>query len=162
MTDFPAHPAWDFVVRLYAAPGVAPACLELQERHGVDVTLMLFCLWLGAERGEDVRPLLPALSATAQAWRESAVQPIRAARRWLKGQGGALYQTVLKAEIDCEHGALLALAEWAAGAQAGGGTGPQALAAYLAEAGVVADEALVSVLAAALSRPESAPSAGTA
>jgi uncharacterized protein (TIGR02444 family) len=115
VTEFPAHPAWDFAVRVYGEPGVAPACLQLQNRHGVDVTMMLFCLWLGAGRGEPLGERLPMLMEAARAWRDAVVSPIRSARRWLKSAGNgveatALYQTVLRAEIDCERGELLMLA----------------------------------------------------
>jgi uncharacterized protein (TIGR02444 family) len=118
VTEFPAHPAWDFAVRVYSEPRVAPACLELQNRHGVDVTMMLFCLWLGAERGERLGERLPVLMEAARAWRNAVVLPIRSARRWLKSEANTvetagLYQTVLAAEIDCEHDELLTLARLA-------------------------------------------------
>lgn len=119
MTAFRAHPAWDFVARLYAAPDVAPACLDLQERHGIDVTFMLFCLWRGSVDAKPLGQHMPVLAAAAQEWHETVVLPVRAARRKLKtGTGSsqlpeakALYKTVLAAEIDCEHGELLMLAD---------------------------------------------------
>jgi uncharacterized protein (TIGR02444 family) len=119
MNTFPEHPAWDFVVRLYGAPTVAPACLELQERHGIDVTFMLFCIWRGTASGTPLRPHLPALTQVARDWHHAVVRPIRAARRWLKADAGecgqpaavALYKRVLATEIDCEHAQLLALAK---------------------------------------------------
>jgi uncharacterized protein (TIGR02444 family) len=164
VTEFPAHPAWDFAIRLYGAPGCAPACLELQERHGIDVTLMLFCLWLGATRGEPIDARLPALSRAAEEWRRSAVLPIRAARKWLKGEAktaeaaAALYQVVLSAEIDCEHGELLTLARLAETDGAGSGRGPspdaaaEGLAAFFAASGVrpsATDRAAIGALLAA-------------
>lgn len=141
MSAFPAHPAWEFVTRLYRAPGVAAACLELQERHGIDVTAMLFCLWRGAI---DARPLGPHVTPLMQAagtWHRSAVLPVRAARRWLKEEakrlgeaaGASLYKTVLAAELDCEHGELLMLAQLAdslCGAAAAPGS-PAAIAGNL-------------------------------
>jgi uncharacterized protein (TIGR02444 family) len=119
MMDFPTHPAWDFVARLYAAPGVAPACLELQERHGVDVTFMLFCLWRGSADAKPLGENMRALSDMAREWRDAVVLPLRAARRRLKAEATAssrpetktLHQTVLAAEIDCEHAELLMLAD---------------------------------------------------
>jgi uncharacterized protein (TIGR02444 family) len=155
MTDFPAHPAWDFAVRLYGAPGVAPACLELQERHGIDVTLMLFCLWLGTP----VAARLPVLMQASKEWRASAVAPIRAARRWLKSgvETAALYQAVLKAEIDCEHGELLALARLAEAGpalEAGPASAAENLAAFLDASGVRPGEADQSAIAAILAATE--------
>lgn len=116
MSTLPDHPAWGFVISLYGAPEVAPACLELQERHGIDVTLMLFCLWRGVVSGEPLTPHLASLMETAAIWRSSTVLPIRTARQWLKSTSAAdpalacLYKTVLSAEIECEHAELLALA----------------------------------------------------
>jgi len=119
MTAFPPNAAWDFALRLYRAPGIAPACLDLQERHGVDVTLMLFCLWHGTVSDAPLGEHLPAVAAAALEWHRATVLPMRAARRWLK-QGAevleqpsatALYKTVLAAEIDCEHAELLMLAK---------------------------------------------------
>jgi len=119
LTSFPAHPAWDFVTRLYAAPGVAPSCLDLQERHGIDVTFMLFCLWHGSVNAKPLDGHMPALAAAAREWHETVVLPLRAARHRLKAETGtsqkpeteALYRKVLAAEIDCEHAELLMLAE---------------------------------------------------
>jgi uncharacterized protein (TIGR02444 family) len=161
VTEFPAHPAWDFAVRVYGAPGVGPACLELQDRHGVDVTMMLFCLWLGAERGERLGTRLPMLTEAAQAWRRDAVLPIRAARRWLKSeaQGGeatALYQTVLRAEIDCERGELLTLARLAEANREAAALGPgpaaaaENLAVFFGASGVRLDPADRTAIAAIL------------
>jgi uncharacterized protein (TIGR02444 family) len=163
VTEFPAHPAWDFAVRLYGAPGVAPACLELQDRHGVDVTMMLFCLWLGAERGERLGARLPMLMEAARGWRRAAVLPIRSVRRWLKSEANgveaaALYQTVLRAEIDCERGELMTLARLAEadGDAAALGAGPAAatenLAVFFAASGVrldAADRAAIAAIFAA-------------
>ncbi|HEX6103216.1 MAG TPA: TIGR02444 family protein, partial [Alphaproteobacteria bacterium] len=40
-------PFWSFSVALYGRPGVAPACLALQDRFGCDVNLLLFAIWAG-------------------------------------------------------------------------------------------------------------------
>lgn len=115
MSRFPEHPAWDFITRLYARPDVAPACLALQERHDIDVTLMLFCLWHGTVEGSIPDAQMVALAAAARDWRAATVLPIRAARHWLKQRPEqySLYTSVLATEIDCEHGELLMLAQLA-------------------------------------------------
>lgn len=115
MSSFPEHTAWDFITRLYAQPGVASACLALQDRHGVDVTLMLFCLWRGSINDAISNAHMAALTVAAREWREATVLPIRAARRWLKQRPNqdSLYRSVLSAEIDSEHGELLMLAQLA-------------------------------------------------
>lgn len=80
-TDF-----WQFANQVYEQPGVAAACLWLQDRHGADVMVVLFCLWAGHRAvllsGDD----LDRLRRHVGAWRDGVIQPLRAARRWLKQQ----------------------------------------------------------------------------
>jgi uncharacterized protein (TIGR02444 family) len=164
MSAFPAHPAWEFVTGFYSTPGVAPACLALQERHAIDVTAVLFSLWCSAV---DARPLGPNMAPLTQAARErqqATVLPIRATRRWLKDKGeslsetagAAFYKTVLAAEIDCEHGELLMLAQLAdslCGSPSGTGT-PAVVApnvgAFLLASGVAPGEQDCGAIAAIL------------
>ena len=40
---------WAFSLEVYGRPGVAPACLALQDRHGLDVNLLLFCCWAASQ-----------------------------------------------------------------------------------------------------------------
>ncbi len=133
MSRFPEHPAWDFITRLYARPDVAPACLALQERHDIDVTLMLFCLWRGTVGSSIPDGEMAALAAAARDWREATVLPIRAARRWLKQQPEqyGLYASVLATEIDCEHGELLMLAQLAGSLDCKGQPAAETMAANL-------------------------------
>ena len=42
---------WEFSLDFYARPGVSAALIELQDRAGLDVNLILFALWLGARHG---------------------------------------------------------------------------------------------------------------
>jgi uncharacterized protein (TIGR02444 family) len=113
MTDrFPASEFWDFSVRLYAKPEVAPACLGLQDRHGVDVNALMFCLWLAASgRGPVPRERLEDAFAAVAEWHRDVVRPLRDLRRRLKQPVGradhtialALRARVQKVEIDAEH-----------------------------------------------------------
>ena len=45
--DLPSSRFWDFSLEIYAKPGVAQACLALQDECGADVNLLLFCCWAG-------------------------------------------------------------------------------------------------------------------
>lgn len=72
---------WSFSLDFYARPGVAETCLELQDRHGLDVNLVLYCCWRGdiLTQGQ----LQAAIALTAP-WRAEIVQPLRVLRRRLK------------------------------------------------------------------------------
>jgi uncharacterized protein (TIGR02444 family) len=106
----PANPFWDYALALYGRPGVAEACLALQERHGLDVNLLLFCCWAG-HRGHRLSPAeLESLTAAAGAWHARVVVPLRGLRRWLKGReaaaqgaAGALRARVKARELAAER-----------------------------------------------------------
>lgn len=84
-----ANPFWEFSLEFYGRPGVAQACLALQDEAGLDVNLLLFCIWAARGGPGSLTPaaLERAISASA-AWRLQVVGPLRAARRAAKGLGG--------------------------------------------------------------------------
>jgi uncharacterized protein (TIGR02444 family) len=76
---------WAFALEIYARPGVADACLKLQNQAGVDV-MMLLVITFAAVRH---RILLTAaeireLDEACRPWREQIVWPLRAIRSGLK------------------------------------------------------------------------------
>ena len=78
------NPFWDFSLAVYDGAGVESACLGLQDRHGVDVNMLLFCAWAG-RRGHILGPEdLARLRAAVQPWQAAVVGPLRAVRRQLK------------------------------------------------------------------------------
>ena len=96
---------WEFTLELYPEPGVAAACIALQDEHGADVNLLLFALW-AASRGarltsDDIR----RVEAAVYDWRTGVVQPLRAARRALKpfADAQALRENVKAAELEAER-----------------------------------------------------------
>lgn len=122
--DFPDHPFWDFAIQVYAAEGVSEACLHLQERHGIDVNIMLFCLWLGASgAGILAEDEMVAAMEASDAWHRDVVRGLRAVRRLLKdGFPDAprrlvqdLRAQVQRTEIEAEHLEQLLLAGAVAG-----------------------------------------------
>ena len=120
MSDFLPHPFWNFSLELYAGEGVAEACLDLQDRRGCDVNVLLFCCWLGASG----RPTLTAdrlrsILKASGAWQSDVVKKLREVRRLLKDRTwpGALPETVdavrrrvADAELAAEHAEQLELA----------------------------------------------------
>jgi len=102
---------WIFMLAVYSRPGVAAACLRLQETHGLDVTLLLAVLYGGVTgHVPDERQIL-AFDHGCSAWRMTVVHPLRTARRamkqhlWLEqqAQSQALRQRVKAAELDAER-----------------------------------------------------------
>jgi uncharacterized protein (TIGR02444 family) len=128
--DWPANPFWDYAVELYRREGVEAACLELQQRHGLDVNVVLFCCWLARSGTPVDEAALGRIAQTTEAWQAEFVRPLRAVRSRLKAlltqpqPGGitarwpdlaaALRQRVLALEIDGERLEHLLLAELAA------------------------------------------------
>lgn len=89
--DFNDHPLWKFSLAVYGAPGVSAACLELQERRGADVNLLLYAAYVGASgRGRLDAAALAACRAAVRPWIEAAVLPLRGVRRALKADLGAV------------------------------------------------------------------------
>jgi uncharacterized protein (TIGR02444 family) len=81
----PGEGLWDFAIDLYSTPGVADACLALQDRHGCDVNVVLFAAWLGAVRGDRVAGAeLGEMVVGIAAWHDAIVRPLRMIRRTLK------------------------------------------------------------------------------
>lgn len=112
MSQFPDSAFWDFSLKVYRTEGVAPACLELQERHGIDVNLMLYCCWLGCREAAPAgRERIVTLGQAVEDWHEIVVRQLRAVRKRLKtplaGEDRdlalALRQRIQKIEIDAEH-----------------------------------------------------------
>ena len=100
------NPFWRFSVAVYSAPGVSAECLALQEIVGVDVNLLLFCAWLGADRRVLLtRADIDAASAAVNDWYGRIVRPLRSVRRTLKAIAGkrALLSKVTAIELEAEQ-----------------------------------------------------------
>ncbi len=83
------NPFWDFSLAVWGRAAVEPACMALQERHGLDINLLLFCGWAG-RRGRALGEAdIDRLIAAARPWREATVLPLRRLRDWLKEQSVA-------------------------------------------------------------------------
>lgn len=75
---------WAFSLLIYAKPGVAEACLELQDEFDADVNLLLFMLWLGYQGRRLSAQEIEAIVDLVKPWQEGVVRPLRLARRALK------------------------------------------------------------------------------
>lgn len=110
MAEAPTTPFWDYSLAVYARPGVAEACLALQDRHGLDVNVLLFCCWAGVRGRALSADEVEGLVAAVGPWHEGVVKPLRAVRRWLKDQetapgaaAEALCQEVKARELEAER-----------------------------------------------------------
>jgi uncharacterized protein (TIGR02444 family) len=128
--DWPANPFWDYALELYRRDGVEAACLELQERHSLDVNVVLLCCWLARRGIAADEAALGQIAGAAEVWQEEFVRPLRAVRSRLKATltklqpgsiaarwpelAAALRQRALALEIDGERLEQLLLAELAA------------------------------------------------
>ena len=107
----PTHPFWDYSLRFYADPETKAACLDLQDRFGADVNIVLYALYR-ASRGDqlDLGGLREADQAVA-AWRDDVVRPLRQVRRALKPHPHALsaadqsrvHDRIKKLELEAEQ-----------------------------------------------------------
>lgn len=110
--EFPPCPFWDFSLQAYSSDGVAPACLNLQERHGIDVNILLYCVWAGQVGNRLDHGHIESLAGAVSEWHETVVLSLRRARKRLKTAmddqppsplTSDLRARVQKLEIDAEH-----------------------------------------------------------
>jgi uncharacterized protein (TIGR02444 family) len=77
---------WTWALEAYARPGAAEACLDLQDRFGQNVPLLLWAAWAAAGGRDLSAEDLAAGADLARRWEAAAVAPLRTARRAMKAQ----------------------------------------------------------------------------
>ena len=124
---------WDFSNRIYSHRDVEKSCLYLQDHHGADVNLLLFCFWSGVTHGRLTESQLASAIAMSVSWSEGVVQPLRSARRWLKAFDGesALRSRIKANELDAERIQQVRLQDIAAKLETAGSAGIAAAAANI-------------------------------
>ena len=93
---------------------MAEACLGLQDRHGLDVNLLLYAAYAALSgRGAVDAQALARANRAIEGWRLHVIQPLRQMRRYLKGLEAAAptRQRILAAELTAEREAQMRLAE---------------------------------------------------
>lgn len=104
-------PFWRFSLGIYRQPGVADACIALQDGCGVDVNILLFMLWLATTKQRVPPAEAQSICAKAGPWRDDVVVPLRTLRRRLKNNAplvernaAELFRTKIKAvELESER-----------------------------------------------------------
>ena len=101
----PDNDFWRFSLRVYDQEGVANECLELQELHGVNVNLLLFCAWIGTQAITLDRNDIEAANQIVVHWDAMVVRPLRIARQEMKADPDmATVRPYVKAlEIEAEQ-----------------------------------------------------------
>jgi uncharacterized protein (TIGR02444 family) len=152
MTDTATNaetPFWRFSLKFYRQGGVSEACIELQDRFGVDVNLLLFLLWLASDDRQLSAEEVRMLDDNVRDWRNLTIVPIRDVRRKLKGAATlvepgtqeAFRNKVKAVELEAERLQQEALYAFAKS----GPLGTEALAPVAAIANIAAYESVLGV-----------------
>ena len=103
------NPFWAFSLHYYSLPGVQRACIDLQDRHGVNVNLLLLVCWCGVQGLTVTAAVLGALrdDSSLRAWQQQFISPLRTLRRALPGYelpgSEVLRSLLLEAELQAER-----------------------------------------------------------
>jgi uncharacterized protein (TIGR02444 family) len=110
--EFQSHPFWDYSLAVYRRDGMSPALITFQDRHGLDVNILLLSLWVGQSgRGIlDEADFAHVLGVSAN-WNPEIVCAVRAVRIRLREQidlvpkelSDVVRKELLGLEIECEH-----------------------------------------------------------
>ncbi|MET0669164.1 MAG: TIGR02444 family protein [Xanthobacteraceae bacterium] len=110
-TPISKSPFWQFSVKFYAEPGVAQACIDLQDQASVDVNILFFLLWSATQNRALGNSEVAELERDIGPWRDMAVVPLRNVRRALKAPPAVMapqdaegFRTRIKAvELEAER-----------------------------------------------------------
>lgn len=103
---------WTYTLDFYRREGVQPAVIQLQDARGADVNLLIYAAWRAAlELPSLTVDEAVGLAEAVAAWRETAIEPLRAVRNALRPgvanvpeeEAKALRGQVLKLEIEAER-----------------------------------------------------------
>jgi uncharacterized protein (TIGR02444 family) len=118
--SFPVHPFWDFSLSFYRQPGVADACLFVQDRYGLNINIVLFCVWVANSGGGALTTahIATALRRIAD-WEGHVIKPLREIRRACRREALGVPEFLLQmfqpqietVELEAEHVEQLVLAE---------------------------------------------------
>ena len=108
---------WAWTLTAYEAPGVAEACLSLQDHNEQNVPLMLWAAWVAVTGRRPDEETIEAACDAARAYDTVVVAPLRAVRRTLKApipdidndHREALRQPVTALELDAVRRLMLEL-----------------------------------------------------
>lgn len=107
-----AEQLWNFAVEIYEQEVVKAACLRVQARYGLSISLLLGAIWAGVRgHGRLGATELETAIRRGMEWHRDVIEPTRALRRLLRQQppNGVEQQTqelrkqLLEAELNAER-----------------------------------------------------------
>lgn len=111
------HPFWKFSIKIYAEPQVEKALLQLQDKHGLNINLILYCCWYAFRgQGRLNKNELKDLIQCVQYWHDKVTLPLRRLRLVIKKYKEktslqSLYTDILQHELFAEQVEQLLLAD---------------------------------------------------
>ena len=96
---------WQFCLSWYGRPGVSQACIELQDKLGLNVNLILLLCWCEQQKLPLSVEQIERLSLSLQTWSIKYTQPLRQLRRQLALEDHAderVKRTIFDAEMALE------------------------------------------------------------
>lgn len=75
---------WTFMLEFYALPGVAPACLRLQDTYEADIPIFLAVLRFNALGGKLDAEQIRTIDRECRKWRDTVIKPLRSIRKAMK------------------------------------------------------------------------------
>ncbi|UTW44541.1 TIGR02444 family protein [bacterium SCSIO 12696] len=106
MSDSNNNPFWNYSLALYG--DIEPWCLAMQNAHGANVNLLLFCCFAGSQGYQLQAQHIEALDQVTDQWNSHVIKPLRGLRQQLpEDQLGRDYdsarQLLLAAELEAER-----------------------------------------------------------
>jgi uncharacterized protein (TIGR02444 family) len=103
---------WAFSLSIYERPGLPDALIAVQDRHGADVNMLLYCCWCGLTGRRQLSSAdILDLEGTVSGWRQGVVHPLRGLRRDMKngyremprGEADNLRESIKSLELEAER-----------------------------------------------------------
>ena len=110
--QFPDSPFWDFSLEVYGKPRVADSCIYLQDQYGMNVNILLACVWVGAAGAGALNSVdINMCIRRTRDWQRTIVKPLRGIRRACRDEPLGVPDFLLQifrplvqgTEIDAEH-----------------------------------------------------------
>lgn len=97
---------WNYAVSVYER--AREPCLALQDAYGFEVNLLLYCCWRGTLGMSLDEAAIRRITTACADWRSNVVEPLRSARRWMKGRdrpadAPLLRERIQGLELDAER-----------------------------------------------------------